>query len=119
MSSPQPLSNSRPLVVTGASSGIGYELAKRCASEGVNLVLAADEPLEPAAEDFRALGATVETVQADLASPPRNDLKDSGVSVTCLIPGATDTGCFERAGLEGTRATRTILPLSRRMASPR
>ncbi|NWG47139.1 MAG: SDR family NAD(P)-dependent oxidoreductase [Alphaproteobacteria bacterium] len=33
----------------------------------------------------------------------RNELKDHGVSVTCLIPGATDTDFFERAGLADTR----------------
>ena len=35
----------RPLaVVTGASTGIGYELAKCCAQEGFDLVVVADEP---------------------------------------------------------------------------
>lgn len=35
----------RPLaVVTGASSGIGLELAKCCARDGYDLVIAADEP---------------------------------------------------------------------------
>jgi short-subunit dehydrogenase len=29
-------------VVTGASTGIGYELAKICADEGYDLVIAAD-----------------------------------------------------------------------------
>jgi hypothetical protein len=39
-------SANRPLaVVTGASSGIGYELAKLCAENGFDLVLAADTPL--------------------------------------------------------------------------
>ena len=32
----------------------------------------------------------------------RNELKDSGVTVTCLMPGATDTGFFERAGMLDT-----------------
>jgi uncharacterized protein len=32
----------------------------------------------------------------------RNELKDSGVTVTCLMPGATDTRFFERAGLLDT-----------------
>jgi uncharacterized protein len=37
--------NSRPLaVVTGASTGIGYELAKCCAQDGLDLVVVADEP---------------------------------------------------------------------------
>ncbi len=56
-------------LVTGASTGIGYELAKTCAENGFDLVVAADEPkIEDAAREFRKLGATVEAVQADLAT---------------------------------------------------
>jgi uncharacterized protein len=56
-------------IVTGASSGIGLELAKCCAKEGFDLLIAADEPqIEAAATDMRALGATVETVRADLST---------------------------------------------------
>ena len=33
----------------------------------------------------------------------RNELKDSGVTVTCLMPGATETEFFERAGMEDTQ----------------
>ena len=31
-------------IVTGASTGIGYELAKCCAEDGFDLLIAADEP---------------------------------------------------------------------------
>lgn len=64
------MSVSRQLaIVTGASSGIGRELAKVCAREGFDLLIAADEPeIETAAEEIRALGATVETVLADLST---------------------------------------------------
>jgi uncharacterized protein len=69
MASNTQAAHSRPLaVVTGASSGIGYELARLCAQSGFNLVLAADEPLAAAAEAFRAVGAAVETVETDLAT---------------------------------------------------
>jgi short-subunit dehydrogenase len=60
----------RPLaIVTGASTGIGYELAKCCAQNGFDLVIAADEPqIEDAAQTLRGLGASVEALQVDLAT---------------------------------------------------
>jgi short-subunit dehydrogenase len=205
MTSPQPQSHTRtrPLaVVTGASSGIGYELAKLCAANGFDLIVAADEPLNDAAETLRRLGAHVETAVVDLATRPgvdslvrtigartvdallanaghglgqafldqdfeeiqhvidtnitgtiylihqiawkmrergdgkilitgsiagfmpgtyhavyngtkafidsfsyalRAELDESGVTVTCLMPGATETEFFERAGLSDTK----------------
>jgi uncharacterized protein len=196
--------SARPLaVVTGASSGIGRELASLCASEGFDLVVAADDPsIADAAESFRAGGAAVEALELDLANLDdvdflcdqlegrqvdallanaghglghafldedfadiqhvidtnitgttylvqkvgremrdrhqgrilitgsiagyvpgtfsavyngtkafidsfaialRAELKDSGVSVTCLMPGATETNFFARAGMLDTK----------------
>jgi short-subunit dehydrogenase len=189
-------------IVTGASTGIGYELAKCCAENGFNLLVAADEPeIYQAAEDFKRLGVGVDALEVDLAtlegvdefyaaarSRPvdallanagrglggafldqdfdhlrhvvdtnitgtiylaqrvgrdmrsrgqgrilftgsiagftpgtfnavyngtkafidsfsfalRNELKDTGVTVTCLMPGATETEFFERADMEDT-----------------
>jgi short-subunit dehydrogenase len=62
-------SDTRPLaIVTGASAGIGYELAKCCAEQGFDLLIAADQPsINNAAQDFRALGVAVEALEADLA----------------------------------------------------
>lgn len=190
-------------IVTGASSGIGYELAKCCAEDGFDLLIAADEPeIQQAAEDFKKLGVNVEAIEADLATTEgvdtlheaiagrsvdallanagrglggafldqdfadvrhiidtnitgtiylaqkvgrdmrsrgqgrilftgsiagfmpgsfnaayngtkafvdsfsfalRNELKDSGVTVTCLMPGATETEFFERADMLDTK----------------
>src|ERR1043165_6356705 len=190
-------------IVTGASTGIGLELAKQCAEDGYDLLIAADEPeIEAAAEQLRRFGGTVEAIEADLATIEgvdqlieaaagrdvdallanagrglgeafldqdfedarrvldtnitgtiylihrvgnemrqrgqgkilitgsiagyipgtfqavyngtkafidsfsialRNELKDSGVTVTCLMPGATETEFFDRAGLEDTK----------------
>src|SRR4051812_19538920 len=60
----------RPLaIITGASTGIGFELAKLCGERGFNLVVAADEPqIEQAAQRLRATGAAVEALQVDLAT---------------------------------------------------
>jgi uncharacterized protein len=193
----------RPLaVVTGASSGIGLELAKLCAKNGFELLLAADRSFESALDQLAEHGAEVDTVDADLATAEgvdallariggkrvdvlianaghglgkgfldqdfdearhvvdtnvtgtlyllhavgramrnqgggrilitgsvagfmpgtfqavyngtkafidsfswalRNELKDTGVSVTCLMPGVTDTEFFERADLMDTK----------------
>ena len=192
-------------VVTGASSGIGLELAKIAAMEGYDLVISANEPeIEGVAGELKAHGGSVEAVQADLATTEgvnrlveairnsrgqiellmanagcglghgfldqdlarirhvidtnvtgtmelihavgnmmrqqghgrilitgsiagfmpgtfqavyngtkaylnsfsfalRNELKDTGVSVTCLMPGATETKFFERAGMLDTK----------------
>jgi short-subunit dehydrogenase len=194
----------RPLaVVTGASSGIGYELARCCAQNGFDLLIASDEPqIEEAANQLRLLGAQVEALQVDLGTAQgvdqlvraasgsdvgallanaghglgdsfmeqdftkvrhvidtniigtidlihriggrmqarrkgrilitgsiagflpgayqavynatkafidsfsfalRNELKDSGVTVTCLMPGPTETNFFARAGMLDTK----------------
>ena len=190
-------------IVTGASTGIGYELAKECLNNGFDLLIAADEPeIEQAAIKLRQGGANVEAVQADLSGPEgvdklyaaakgrkvdallanagrglghgfldqkpaewmhvvdtnitgtllllqkvgcdmrangagrilitgsiagfipgtyqavyngtkafldsfsfalRHELKDSGVTVTCLMPGATETDFFERADMMDTK----------------
>jgi uncharacterized protein len=56
-------------VVTGASSGIGLELARLCAGKDFDLVIAADEPdIHHAADELRATGADVTAVEADLAT---------------------------------------------------
>jgi short-subunit dehydrogenase len=203
MASSSPLSPQRPLaMVTGASSGIGYHLARCCAEAGFDLVIAADSPqLDTAARELSALGAQVRSVQVDLATRQgvealyaaaegrpldallanagqglghgfleqgfndiakvidtnivgtlyllqkaaidmrargsgrilitgsiagfmpgtfqavyngtkafidsfswalRNELKDTGVTVTCLMPGPTDTAFFERADMLDT-----------------
>ncbi len=56
-------------VVTGASSGIGYNLAKVFAENGFDLVITSQgERLDEAEQDFKALGVQVTAVHADLAT---------------------------------------------------
>ena len=65
------MDSSRSLaVVTGASSGIGRELAKQFAANDFDLIVAAeDAELASAAVELRGLGAQVDAVQVDLATP--------------------------------------------------
>ena len=61
--------NAKYAIVTGASSGIGRELAIIAAGDGFDLLLAADTAgLAEAADICRSAGATVETLEVDLAT---------------------------------------------------
>jgi uncharacterized protein len=56
-------------MISGASTGIGYFLAQKCAEEGYDILIAADEPqIENTAHDLAQHGTDVRAVQADLAT---------------------------------------------------
>ena len=85
----------RPLaVVTGASSGIGLELAKVFAEHGYDLVIAAEnDAIETAAAEVSGRGAQVEAVRADLATFEGNEdlaavVLESGRPVAALALNA-------------------------------
>ena len=65
------MTNNSFAVVTGASSGIGYELARQFAANGFDLLITAeDEDVNVAAIDLRRdADHTVNAVQIDLAAP--------------------------------------------------
>ncbi|MGH8917241.1 MAG: SDR family NAD(P)-dependent oxidoreductase, partial [Actinomycetes bacterium] len=60
----------KPLaLITGASSGIGFELARQFAENDFDLLVTAeDSGLDSAAEQLRTAGAQVHSVQADLST---------------------------------------------------
>lgn len=56
-------------IITGASTGIGFELASIAAENGYDILVVADEPLiDAAAADFRTHGGSVDSVEADLST---------------------------------------------------
>ncbi|AOH84740.1 oxidoreductase [Sphingomonas panacis] len=56
-------------IITGASTGIGFELATLAAKDGYDILVVADEPLiEAAATDFEQFGTNVQWVEADLST---------------------------------------------------
>ena len=94
-------------VVTGASSGIGLELAKVLAGKGYDLVVAsAGDRLSSAARELRALGVEVTEVNADLAHKQGIDelwteIQSLGrtVDVACLNAGVGVGGLFAETDL--------------------
>lgn len=56
-------------IITGASTGIGFELATLAAKDGYDILVVADESLiESAAKDFEQFGTQVQSVEADLST---------------------------------------------------
>ncbi len=61
-------------IVTGASTGIGLELARQAAQNGFDLIIAANEgEINAAADELRRYGGSVEAVEADLSTLEGND----------------------------------------------
>jgi short-subunit dehydrogenase len=81
-------------VVTGASTGIGLELARLCAQRGFDLIIAADEPLiENAARELSQAGVECTPVQCDLATAEgveklTGEIARSGRPVDALLANA-------------------------------
>ena len=96
-SEPQSRYNNRmaSVLITGASGGIGYELAKLFARDHHNLILVArgSDKLAQDAAELRAQDVTVKTVSLDLATPlaPKflfDQLQSEGVPIDILINNA-------------------------------
>ena len=86
------MSNRPFAIVTGASAGIGYELAVLCANNGFDLLVAADQAkIADAANAFRQLGVSADFVETDLATTEGVDrlyAAANGRPVDCLIANA-------------------------------
>lgn len=95
-------------LVTGASSGIGYWLAKELAERGYDLVVcSAGERLEGAAQDFQTDGVTIKTISADLATYEGVEMlwrsvMELGrpVDVVCINAGIGVGGLFAETELD-------------------
>ena len=98
-------------VVTGASSGIGRELARQFAANDFDLLICAeDDGIVAAADELRAGGAAVTVAQVDLAAPGGVDelyaaIRAAGrpVDAIALNAGIGAGGAF--AGPDGDRTS--------------
>ncbi len=110
---------------TGASTGIGFELAKLAAQDGYDLIVAADEPrIDAAAREFEAFGTRVDAVEVDLSTIEGVDTllaaaEGRSVDVVIANAGISKGGAFldqEVASWQrsiGTNVTGTVYLLQR------
>jgi short-subunit dehydrogenase len=75
------------------------EMARR--GEGKVLFTSSIASMSPG--PYQALYNASKSFIQSFAEAVRDELRDSGVTVTALMPGPTDTEFFERAGLEDTK----------------
>ena len=62
------MSSRKLAIVTGASSGIGLEIAKLAAEDGYDLIVAADTPFVEAGPALEQYDVDVQSIEADLSS---------------------------------------------------
>ncbi|MCW2394624.1 MULTISPECIES: SDR family NAD(P)-dependent oxidoreductase [unclassified Sphingobium] len=92
-------------IVTGASTGIGFELAHLIAQDGYDLLVVADEPLiDAAAQDFRRHGGDVRSLEADLSTLDGVDrllaaAEGRRIDVLCANAGVGTGGPFLEQGV--------------------
>ena len=87
---------SKTALITGASSGIGYALAKRFAQDGVNLVIVARDETrlgQIATELHSASGVSVKVIRSDLSLPAApaeiyRETQRSGIEIDYLVNNA-------------------------------
>jgi short-subunit dehydrogenase len=101
--------NAKPMaVVTGASSGIGFELAKVFAEEGFDLLIAAqDEELKTASRELNQMTSSVEAARVDLSRPQGVEALHERIQATARPVAALCLNAGRGAG--GGFATETKL----------
>ena len=93
------------ILITGASSGIGRDMAKVLAKKGNSLVLVArdENKLNEVKQEVEKLGATVETISMDLSNAENcKDIHNKVKNVDILInnAGFGDCGNFTKTSLD-------------------
>lgn len=98
-------------IITGASTGIGFELASIAAESGYDIIVVANEPLiDAAASDFRQYETEVTPVEADLSTTQGVDMLlaaagDRQIDVLCANAGWSHGEAFIDQTFEQIRHT--------------
>ena len=123
------MSSRKLAIVTGASSGIGLEIAKLAAKDGYDLIVAADTPFVEAGPALKDFGVDVQEIELDLSTKQGVDrllaaVGDRPVDVLAanaghgLGHGFLDQSPQEWLHVINTDVTGTLLliqPIARRM----
>src|SRR5258708_5474534 len=91
---------------TGASTGIVYlihELAGQMCDAGQGRIVITGSIAGFLPGSYQAVYNGSKAFLDSFSYALREELKDSGVTVTCLMPGATETEFFERADMLDTK----------------
>ncbi|GAB2992925.1 SDR family NAD(P)-dependent oxidoreductase [Saccharothrix stipae] len=95
------------LRVVDLNIGSAVHLAKRLVpamvERGAGRVLFTSSVAATAPGPFHSVYAASKAFVASFSQALREELRDSGVTVTALMPGPTDTDFFRRAGMTGTK----------------
>ena len=82
---------------------LAYRLLPAMVARGSGHVLFTSSIAAQMPGSFQAVYNASKAFDQSFAEAVRDEIKDSGVTVTALQPGATDTNFFRRAGMEDTK----------------
>ena len=117
---PSPAASTPAVVVSGASSGIGRELAKVAAREGhaVLLLGRSEEALAELAAELRAAGASAATLRIDLGEPGAGDAIEAALAANALhcdvLVNCAGYGLFGPAAVLGRAEQMGVLDVNAR-----
>jgi short-subunit dehydrogenase len=82
---------------------LGKQVAERMVPHGDGRILFTSSIASQMPGPLNSTYAASKSFVQSFAEGMRDELRDSGVTVTALMPGPTDTQFFERAGMQDTR----------------
>lgn len=86
-----------------SSVHLAKRIVKDMVDRGQGRVLFTSSIAASAPGPFEAVYAASKAFLLSFSEAIRNELKDTGVTVTALMPGATETNFFHRAGMDDTK----------------